>query len=465
MVSIPFNPFDQDFDDLEAKDLLKLRDVAEGWYVEYKREVVNTKSIGKSLAAFANHYGGWIFYGIKGATDGSNVAEAFPGLGGQEVSTLIESLRNAAKDVVNPSPYYEHIVLNGPCSEIELIDNRAIVAVTVPSGPDAPYIHSDGRIYRRVADASDPKSETDRFTLDYLWQRRQKAHERLTSFLKQESLLSKGEEDLSFIDLFLLTDPLRASGQYSNLAFKRFTELMSDPHTPGISILYDNFYTMANGMIARQINSADPYNLVPTWRFYSTGFSHVSLPIPSTKIDAIHPGGWLRGYKHEEEFLSQVNRGHSTSGHLLDINQIIFTVVASVAQYKRLVAEAGIKGPVYAKAALHNIWRRIPFLDTEAFVNFIKKHGLPVLQFEKELAPPGSTLESLVHIEDRLPTNNVDAFVVQALDALPLVTSISNALGLPRLVTFTLEEEWWWSAAGRAPEVNRWRETMFKSGK
>lgn len=329
MVNIPFNPFDQDFEDLEAKDLLKLRDVAEGWYVEYKREVVNTKSIGKSLAAFANHYGGWIFFGIKGVTDGSNVAEAFPGLGGQEVSTLIESLRNAAKDVVNPSPYYEHIVLNGPCPEIELLDNRAIVAVTVPSGPDAPYIHSDGRIYRRVADASDPKPETDRFTLDYLWQRRQKAHERLTSFLEQEPLLSKGEEDLSFIDLFLLTDPLQASGQYSNLAFTKFTELMSDTHTPGISILYDNFYTMANGMIARQINSADPYNLVPTWRFYRTGFSHVSLPIPSTKNDAIHPGGWLRGYKHEEEFLNHVtNIGHSTSCYLLDINQIIFTVVA-----------------------------------------------------------------------------------------------------------------------------------------
>lgn len=160
--NISFNPFNRDLEELEPSDLAVLREKAEGWFIEYKSEVVSVKKIAKSLAAFANHYGGWIFYGIKEADDGSHLAGSFPGLDRQEVSSLIESIRNAAKDVVSPSPYYDHKILDGPCSEIGLPDEKSIVVVAVPSGPDTLYIHSDGRIYRRIADSSDPKPETDR---------------------------------------------------------------------------------------------------------------------------------------------------------------------------------------------------------------------------------------------------------------------------------------------------------------
>jgi len=198
MINMRYNPFgEKTIQELEASDLVVLRAVREGWYVEYKSETVSTQSIAKSLAAFANHYGGWVFYGVKGRRDSG--AESFPGVADGDLSAFIQNIRNAAKDAVNPPPYYEHVILNGPCTAIDLPADRSVVALAVPSGPDTPYVHANGRIYRRIADASDPRAETDRLALDQLWQRGQAARSKLAEFLDQEPILSKGEDEVCFI--------------------------------------------------------------------------------------------------------------------------------------------------------------------------------------------------------------------------------------------------------------------------
>ncbi len=49
-----YSPFPNgDFPKTTA-DLQVLTTVKEGWFVEYKRELPNTKTIGKSISAFAN---------------------------------------------------------------------------------------------------------------------------------------------------------------------------------------------------------------------------------------------------------------------------------------------------------------------------------------------------------------------------------------------------------------------------
>lgn len=46
-----YTPFTKDFFEITADDLAVLRSVAEGWYVEYKREVPNAGSVAKSILA------------------------------------------------------------------------------------------------------------------------------------------------------------------------------------------------------------------------------------------------------------------------------------------------------------------------------------------------------------------------------------------------------------------------------
>ncbi len=275
------------------------------------------------------------------------------------------------------------------------------------------------------------------------------------------------------MELFLLPDPLEASQQYSGLNFDQFVELMSDTKVPGISISCDNFYTMASGFIGRQISINNPYNLVITWKHFFNGFSRVTIPFPSTQIGSITVGGWLHGYEQETAVIQllQRRRGYYAS-YLLDINQLIFAVIGTITQQYRLMEYGNIKGPLYAKAVLRNIWRRIPFLDTERYIRFVSEHGFPIIQFTDEFAPPDTTYDSLVLIpENETQDENEDEYGNgekearrQGVRAAYVLGFILNAVGIP-IQTFTSDEtssSGWWEAAQRTPNVSKHRTEIFK---
>ena len=95
-----FTPFDNGYRDVSAQDLTLLRNVSEGWYVEYKSELIATRRLAKSLASFANQYGGWLFIGVQEDPD-NNAADSFPGIANDQVPEVLETLRNASKDVIS----------------------------------------------------------------------------------------------------------------------------------------------------------------------------------------------------------------------------------------------------------------------------------------------------------------------------------------------------------------------------
>ena len=467
MISLLFNPFETNLEDLQPAELGKLRTIAEGWYIEYKGSAVSPKNIAKSLAAFANHYGGWVFYGIEEAGDGSHCAGSFPGLDQQNASTLINDIKNAAKDIVTPSPYYEYRKLDGPCAEIGLPNEKSIVVVGVPVGPDSPYIHNDGRIYRRIADSSDPKPETDKIVLDNLWNRRQQTREKLYAFLETTPTLSKGEENLTYIDLFLLPDPLGYANQSVKLKFSNFVEYLSKPPTsePTLYAKFDNFFSMADGVIARQIYDNNSYNLTLTWKFYRNGFSKISIPLSSSP--AIYAERWLNGYNQKSNFKKLLGQGEFDSRYILDINPLFTTILAIVRQNRFLLAKSGIIGPYFAKAALHNIWRRTPFVDTELFIDFVQKHGIPLIQFEDEFSPAGKTFETLIQLQDIKSIDDEDSTKIMVEDAIKILLPIFNGLGLPAVALFEEEtekaENSLLDTANRAVEVTKQRRKLQNS--
>ena len=137
---------------------MSLREVREGWYVEYKSQLPSTRDLAKSLSSFSNQYGGWIFLGVE-ETPNSLTAGTCPGIENENLPEVLESLRNAAKDIVRPQVAYQHRVLEGPVETIGLKSNRSVVVVRVPEGSNTPYIHNDGRIYIRIGDSSSPIPE------------------------------------------------------------------------------------------------------------------------------------------------------------------------------------------------------------------------------------------------------------------------------------------------------------------
>ena len=61
-----FNPFgSKSAHEVTPADLELLLDVAEGWFVEYKRAPCKPRDYAKPVSAFANDRGGWLFIGVE----------------------------------------------------------------------------------------------------------------------------------------------------------------------------------------------------------------------------------------------------------------------------------------------------------------------------------------------------------------------------------------------------------------
>ena len=191
-----YSPFDKAIHDLQPPDLTILRDVHEGWYVEYKRQMINARALAKSLSAFANTDGGWLFIGVQEQSRDNTVAGEFPGILEEDVDDALQSLRHSAADHLNPTPFFETTVLRGPCAENGLVEGRAIIAVEIPQSDTAPHVHKDGCIYTRVADGSEPKPETDRFLLDKLWRRADLLREKTRKWIEHDPEFSQEERKI-----------------------------------------------------------------------------------------------------------------------------------------------------------------------------------------------------------------------------------------------------------------------------
>lgn len=463
MFRLDYNPFRKHIQDLNTADLLVLRDVAEGWYIEYKSQLLSVKDVAKSLCSFANHFGGWLFFGIQEAIAGGRTAGAFPGLSGTDTNRCEEQIRNAARDCVNPMPFYELKILYGPESGLGLPDNRAIVAVAIPQGINPPYIHSSGRIYRRVADSSDPKAETDRAILDQLWKRGESARQRLADFVTQEPVLSKAEEDLAMLHLSITSDPYEERpGLARKIGFDRFNHLMRQDPIP-----FNNIFPMANGLVARQVASNNPYFISLTWRLYHNCSTLLTIPINYQRPEGMAIEMWLYGYAHANDFTTLLkDSGHDTA-RVLDINLLIIAVSCAIARHRSLCGEAGIRGPFYTKAHLQNIWRCMPFFDTPEFIAYIKEQGFPLIQEDSALAPPGTALESFVWINEADPPGvppSTEESQQALLDSLGIQTQIFNALGIPKTIIGSSARDLI-PAFERAREVQSNRQHRKVSGK
>lgn len=163
-----YNPFQKPFEEIGVADLRSLQSVSEGWYIEYKREASKAGAMAKSVSAFANTHGGWLFYGVTEKSKEDAVARAFPEIPKADVDPALQRLRQAIANSVNPSPHYEALALWGPNLEFGLAADHAVICIYVPKEPNSPYVHKSGQIYRRVADGSEPKPENDHFVLDQL---------------------------------------------------------------------------------------------------------------------------------------------------------------------------------------------------------------------------------------------------------------------------------------------------------
>ena len=242
-----YSPFDKPFKEVTSDDLEILTRTYEGWHIEYKEAVSKPPDIAKSISAFANTQGGWLFYGIKEKSKSEPVAGSFPGIERAEVEAARQRIQQSVAAYVTPPPYFDSKVLWGQCDLINLAADRGVISVHVPWSLAAPHVHKNGRIYRRVGEGSDPKPENDRFLLDQLWRRPDTLKKEYRQWINRDQEFSDAEREVPFVRLCLVPNLWGDRDIRRELTIDDVREIMRASGTPLWSLPFETVYTGANG--------------------------------------------------------------------------------------------------------------------------------------------------------------------------------------------------------------------------
>ena len=391
------SPFDKAIKSLESADLDVLKTVREGWYVEYKRVLVNGKALAKAVSAFANTYGGWLFIGVEERSGDDPVAGSFPGIPDRDVDAGLQRLRQAAAEHLSSAPHFETKTLRGPCPEIGLVSGTSVIAVEIPESHTAPHIHKDGRIYRRVADGSEPRSETDRFILDQLWRRADPIRKKTRKWVTRDPEFSKGEGEFPYLRLLLCVDPWRQRNPWISAPLPQIRNILMDPKSV---IPFDTFTQVGRELIARQVGGNDPHNYVLTWRLKRDLSCEIVLPLPCYRRDnPLELAQDLDGYDHSDRFISLLAKKGYGEPQIADLNFLMNVLRATLKQYRSLLKLAEAEGHFHFKVRALNVWRLLPFLDIETVMEAYEEHGLPILMDSIVTYPAGDDPESFQRID------------------------------------------------------------------
>ena len=396
-----YNPFDKELDDLEPSDLLSLQSVTEGWYVEYKSQMPNAASIAKSISAFANTYGGWLFYGISEQSKENAVAGNFVGIAKEKMDSALQTIRQAVAVSINPAPHFDIKVVWGPMAQIGLASENGVICVRVPQGFASPYVHKSGMIYRRVGDGSEPKAEADRFILDQLWRRGDSIRNEYSDWLDSDLELSKGEGDRPYLRIFISPDLWRDKDIWAKLNTDKVRAILSKSIDAEClyAIPFDTVHRTASGYVGRQVKNNDPHSLTATWFLNPNLTSMLVLPLPTVSNDPISGVEYeLQGYAHASQYSEALRQHGHGEATIVDLN-FVFTALAGMFNIQSyLDAEAKRVGPLFIKAQFINVWRMRPFIDLERVVSHQLEHGVPVCLKSNFLIPTGKSPDTFQEI-------------------------------------------------------------------
>ena len=422
-----YSPFERSINELTASDLSVLRTAKEGWYIEYKRELPNASSIAKSISAFANTYGGWLFYGIAELSKTEPIADGFPGVPQSSVDGALQSLRNAVGAQLAPTPHFESAVVHGPDADLGLPADRAIIIIRVPWGPAAPYVHKDGRIYRRVADGSDPRPENDRFVLDQLWKRADDIKKDYRDWFEKDPPVSQAEENSSYLRMLVVADIWGDHETWTDLSVDEIRQIVS--RSEGfVALPFDTVYSSATGVVCRQVADNDPSLMGLTWRFRRDLTSEIIVPLARFEDEPHSLMRHLHGYEHAKRFLRLLSARGFREPAIIDLNLLFHVMLGLMRIQKEFSARAAWRGPLHLQVKLVNMWRTIPFLDIERYVEELERHGVPLCLEKNIHLFPASPPYSFMTLPEQ---NDLDDDAHRLLMAYVAFHPIATALGIP----------------------------------
>ncbi len=428
-----YYPFRNSLDELDHTDLLLLRDVSEGWYIDYKRQGLKVADTAKHLSAFANQYGGWLIIGVTETVDGTRSADEFVGIQNSDLEKVCTSIREASSAHVNPEVHYEEKIIKGPIEEIGLEADRSIVIIGIPTSYNTPHIHSSGRVYKRIADQSKPKEETDRHQLDKMWERSNTHREKVIKNLTSLPVLSELQEKSAWLHAFIKqSDFENVPDRYLKYnEFKSIVQLQGDKKTPCFAPL-DSTTTTVDGFSARQTQRNNPTLSTMGLRWYRNGTIRLDIPINS--YDAFSFAEQFksnpRALKFLERLTKDINEEHLKNVKILDYSYLLTCLMSLSGAAVHMLGKIGDNRTTYTCYSLRNVTHTIPFFDNDKYLERVELDGIP-LTVDDIIRSPESPSETNMPIID-IDLNSIDfGDVSQTTDA---IVKLASAIGIRVLI-------------------------------
>lgn len=383
-----YNPFDKlPFDTLNVDDLNQLieNNVAEGYYVEYKSQFVKNEKIGWSISSFANSYGGWYIVGVK--TDEHNVATDICGFNLSDCPDPIDKIREIVKSNIDPQPlFYPQVIKIG--------ENKAVLVFYIPDNQDKPFICKNGRIYRRIADSSDPVLEGNRYALDKLYEEGKEIKNKFREFCQDRRVHS---DENGWIKIFISPYPLGILDDNFDLDFyreknlERIIELSKkqikipyfDTELTG-SIPFTSGQTTSESLIFRQIEQL-AYNSLE-FELFDNFQAKIFVPLRYSEpwhSDIFHsltePTRKILSDLHESKNIAE-NGNPDSLLHFFQLDAMYIMMVHLISFYQHILnSQPSQIDKVEVIIKIENVWRHTPFFDFERWAEYVNSFGLPVI--------------------------------------------------------------------------------------
>jgi hypothetical protein len=398
---MPYNPFDKPIGTLTADDLRLLveRQVAEGYFVEYKSDFPSNQKVARSVASFANAYGGWYIIGVK--ANRQNQAQEICGFDLKITPDAISKVRDIVKSHTSPIPlFHQHIV--------KLSDRRAVLLVYVPGDQDTPFITNDGRIYRRNNDSSDPIAENDRHTIDKLVEAGRRADEEFAAFCRDDRTFSNSEDGTAWLRIFLSPYPRRVITKTDIILNADLQTRLERTKSPidivgkettwfRSTIPFNVAQPRFRSAVLRQVETSRlAFNSFETELFVD-GSAKFLIPLTYFVGVGLHTPTGICSERIKSLFqIMAADDPQKKTAHLrfLDVARMWLVVAWCLGYYYDWIGSDNRLFETRIAASLDGVWRSVPFFDSDEWAAQVEKSGLPVMGRDAVSIPepPGETL-------------------------------------------------------------------------
>ena len=416
-----FNPFQNELENLTTADLATLREVSEGWYVEYKSELPKPVNIAKAVSAFANTHGGWLIIGVKESSKTDATAGDFCGIEAEAVDGALSCIRQSISSHVTPIPEFNVRVVFGESGSV-LDEGRAIICVKVEEGPSPPYMHSKGVIYRRVGDSSEARSQIDRHELDNLYAKREKSEQRYDKWFDNRNAAEAFGDDIAYIRLLFDTNRHRRRNEKNDFSAPEMKELLS-PEVGAGSIPIQSVYTTGLGWVGRQTATANTIDSPAFTWIIRGGWREIWWPLVVYQPDDVTGvSNMLPTGPAADRFIEELHRHKLKKIRVVDLSNILRAMTVIAQTNLRLDEAMGLDDKLHVRLELGNVRGCIPFFGSEAILEGHKRSGLPLQLVSNAHVPSlrgsGGLISAVIESDETHSREITDALHIFSLVAI-----------------------------------------------